>query len=136
LVESLIHGFLLVADHPYREQLMRLPSPATAALRHAMDIVETAHLPLTTSTLARQCHVSVRTLQEGFRRHWACRRWHSAARLAVSTDLSADLFDSTVAAIAHRWGLTHSAGSQTRTNGVRRDTAALRCALTHNGAPV
>jgi len=35
-----------------------------------MDIIEVGpHLPLTTSTLARQCHVSVRTLQQGFHRH-------------------------------------------------------------------
>jgi hypothetical protein len=49
LVESLIHGFLLVADHPYREQLAApAGSGRPAALRHAMDIVETgAHLPLT-----------------------------------------------------------------------------------------
>jgi AraC-like DNA-binding protein len=35
-----------------------------------MDIIEAGpHLPLTTSTLAKQCHVGVRTLQEGFQRH-------------------------------------------------------------------
>jgi hypothetical protein len=35
-----------------------------------MDIIEGGpHLPLTIATLARQCHVSVRTLQEGFQRH-------------------------------------------------------------------
>jgi hypothetical protein len=44
-----------------------------------MDIIAAGpHLPLTTATLARQCHVGVRTLQEG------------------SNDTS-----------AHRWGFTH-----------------------------
>jgi AraC-like DNA-binding protein len=113
LVESLIHGFLLVADHPYREQLAApAESGRPAVLRHAMDIIEAgAHLPLTTSTLARQCHVSVRTLQEGFRRHLGMspmayvrvvrlRRAHRDLR-------SADPSHSTVAAIAHRWGFTH-----------------------------
>jgi AraC-like DNA-binding protein len=71
LVESLIHGFLLVAGHPYRNALNAPANPARpSAVGDAMDIIESGpHLPLTTSTLAAQCHVSVRTLQEGFRRH-------------------------------------------------------------------
>ena len=113
LVESLIHGFLLVADHPYREQLAApAGSGRPAALRHAMDIIEArAHLPLTTSTLARQCHVSVRTLQEGFRRHLGMSPMASvrAVRLRrAHRDLSsADPAHSTVAVIAKRWGFTH-----------------------------
>jgi AraC-like DNA-binding protein len=113
LVESLIHGFLLVADHPYREALA---APAVrgrpAAVRDAMDIIETGpHLPLTISTLAKQSHVSVRTLQDGFQRHLGMspmayvrtirlRRAHRDLR-------SADPAHSTVAAVAHRWGFTH-----------------------------
>jgi hypothetical protein len=71
LVDSLIHGFLLVADHPHRAALAAPAEPGrSAAVRDAMDIIEAgAHLPLTTSTPAMQCHVSVRTLQEGLRRH-------------------------------------------------------------------
>ena len=113
LVESLIHGFLLVADHPYRETLAAPAEPGRpAALRNAMDIIETgAHLPLTTSTLARQCHVSVRTLQEGFRRQLGMSpmAYVRAVRLRrAHRDLrSADPSHSTVAAIAHRWGFTH-----------------------------
>ena len=69
LVEGLIHGLLLVADHPYRHALAA-PQPGPAAVRDAMDLIEAGpHLLLTTSTLAKQCHVSARTLQEGFRRH-------------------------------------------------------------------
>jgi transcriptional regulator GlxA family with amidase domain len=35
-----------------------------------MDIIEAGpHLPLTTSTLAMQCHVSMRALQAGFQRY-------------------------------------------------------------------
>ena len=113
LVESLIHGFLLVADHPYRETLAAPAEPGRpAAVRHAMDIIEAeAHLPLTTSTLARQCHISVRTLQEGFRRHLGMSpmAYVRAVRLRrAHRDLrSADPSHSTVAAIAHRWGFTH-----------------------------
>ncbi|MDT5048476.1 MAG: hypothetical protein QOG75_4364 [Mycobacterium sp.] len=73
LVESLIHGFLVVTDHPYRQALAAPPERGRpAAVRGAMDIIEARpHLPLTTATLARQCHVSVRTLQAGFQRHLA-----------------------------------------------------------------
>ena len=77
-----------------------------------MDIIEGGpHLPLTISTLARQSHVSVRTLQDGFQRHLGMspmayvrmirlRRAHRDLR-------SADPAHSTVAAVAHRWGFTH-----------------------------
>jgi AraC-like DNA-binding protein len=113
LVESLIHGFLLVAGHPYREALAAPAAPGRpAAVREAMDLIEAGpHLPLTTATLAVQCHVSVRTLQEGFHRHLGMspmaylrtvrlRRAHSDLRAVHPSH-------TTVAAIAHRWGFTH-----------------------------
>jgi AraC-like DNA-binding protein len=113
LVEGLIHGLLLVADHPYR-QVLAAPAGRgrPAAVRDAMDLIEAGpHLPLTTSVLAKQCHVSVRTLQEGFRRHLGMspmtylrvvrlRRAHRDLR-------SADPAHTTVACLAHRWGFTH-----------------------------
>jgi AraC-like DNA-binding protein len=113
LVDSLIHGFLLVADHPHRDALAAPVAPGRpAAVRDAMDIIEAGpHLPLTTSTLAMQCHVCVRTLQAGFQRHLGMspmayvrvvrlRRAHRDLR-------SADPTHNTVAAIAHRWGFTN-----------------------------
>ena len=113
LVESLIHGLLLVADHPYRQVLAARGGPGRpAAVRDAMDLIEAGpHLPLTTSALAKQCHVSVRALQEGFQRHLSMspmaylrlvrlRRAHRDLR-------SADPAHSSVATIAHRWGFTH-----------------------------
>jgi AraC-like DNA-binding protein len=113
LVESLIHGLLLLADHPYRQALAAPADPGRpAAVRDAMDIIDAGpHRPMTTSTLARQCHVSVRTLQEGFQRHLGVspmaylrlvrlRRAHRDLR-------SADPSHNTVATIAHRWGFTH-----------------------------
>jgi transcriptional regulator GlxA family with amidase domain len=112
-VDSLIHGFLVVAGHPHREALAAPAEPARpAAVREAMDIIEAAaHLPLTTSTLATQCHVSVRTLQEGFRRHLGMSpmAYLRAVRLrrAHRDLLCADPYRSTVAATAHRWGFTH-----------------------------
>ena len=113
LVESLINGFLLVANHPYRESLAKPAEPGRpAAVGDAMALIEAGpHLPLTTSILAVQCHVSVRSLQEGFRRHLGMapmaylrevrlRRAHSELR-------SAHPCHTTVAAVAHRWGFTH-----------------------------
>ena len=100
-------------------------------MRTAIDIIEAgAHLPLTISALARQCHVSVRTLQEGFRRHvgMSPMAYVRAVRLRrAHRDLrSPDPSQITVAAIAHRWGFTTSAGSQRRT---KRCTARHRCKL-------
>jgi AraC-like DNA-binding protein len=112
LVESLIHGLLLVADHPHRQALAAPARPGPAAVHNAIDLIEAGpHLPLTTSSLAKQCHVSARTLQEGFRRHLGMspmaylrvvrlRRAHRALR-------SANPSHSSVASIAHRWGFTH-----------------------------
>jgi transcriptional regulator GlxA family with amidase domain len=113
LVESLIHGFLLVADHPYRQALTAPAEPGRRmAVREAMELIESgSHLPLTTSTLARQCHVSVRTLQEGFQRHLGMSpmAYIRVVRLRhAHQDLrSADPSHSTVASIARRWGFNH-----------------------------
>jgi AraC-like DNA-binding protein len=113
LVDSLIHGLLLVADHPYRDALAAPAAPGRpAAVRDAMDIIEARpHLPLTTSTLAMHCHVSVRTLQAGFQRHLGMSpmAYVRVVRLRhAHRDLcSADPSHHTVAAIAHRWGFTH-----------------------------
>jgi AraC-like DNA-binding protein len=113
LVESLIHGFLLVADHPHRRALAAPADPGRpAAVRDAMDIIEAQpHVPLTTSTLAAQCHVSVRTLQEGFQRHLGISpmAYLRLVRLRhAHRDLrSAQPTHTTVTVIAHRWGFTH-----------------------------
>jgi AraC-like DNA-binding protein len=113
LVESLIHGFLLVADHPYREVLAAPTDPARpTAVRDAMDIIESGpHLLLTTSTLAAQCHVSVRTLQKGFGRHLGMSPMAYARvvrlRCAHRDLLCAHPSDDSVASIAQRWGFTH-----------------------------
>jgi AraC-like DNA-binding protein len=113
LVESLIHGLLLVAEHPYQQALATPAAPGRpAAVHDAMDIIEaTPQLPLTTSTLARQCYVSVRTLQQGFQRHLGMSpmAYLRAVRLRrAHQDLrSADPDRTTVALIAHRWGFTH-----------------------------
>jgi transcriptional regulator GlxA family with amidase domain len=111
--ESLIQGLLLTVDHPYRRMLDRQAGLARpAAVRIATDLMEAEPgRPLTTSMLAAEAHVSVRTLQESFRRHLGTspmaylrevrlRRAHESLR-------AADPSTTTVASIAHRWAFTH-----------------------------
>jgi AraC-like DNA-binding protein len=113
LVEAVINGFLLMADHPYRELLVSPAEPVRpSAVRDAMDIIESSpQSSLTTAVLASQCHVSVRALQEGFRRHAGMtpmnylqfirlRRAHRDLRAAHPAN-------ATVASIAQRWGFGH-----------------------------
>jgi methylphosphotriester-DNA--protein-cysteine methyltransferase len=100
-----------------------------------MDIIEARpHLPLTSSTLAKECHVSVRTLQAGFQRHLGMSpmAYVRVVRLRhAHRDLrSADPTHHTVAAIAHRWGSPASAASPPPT---KRRTAKPRskCCAPH-----
>jgi AraC-like DNA-binding protein len=112
-VDGLVRGFLLAADHPHLDALTRderLAAPR--AIRTAVDLIEEeAHLPLTLSSIAARCHVSVRTLQQGFQRYLdtspmaylrevRLRRAHEAL---LETDPSM----TTVASIAYRWGFSN-----------------------------
>jgi AraC-like DNA-binding protein len=113
LVQGVIHGLLLMSDHSHRDAL-ELPSQPVrpAAVREAMDLIEAApQSALTTSWLAGQCHVSVRALQEGFRRHvgMSPMRYVQLVRLRrVHHDLrGAHPTQASVAAIARRWGFGH-----------------------------
>jgi AraC-like DNA-binding protein len=72
LQEALITGLLHATDHPYRDRLER-PNPATAAPRAIRRVVEAmrAHpdKPFTVADLAAIAGVSIRCLQESFRRY-------------------------------------------------------------------
>ena len=111
--ESLVRGLLLTADHPYRPLLDRRARPGRpAAVRIAIDLMETEPgRPLTASALAAEAHVSVRTLQESFRRHVGISPMAYLRKVRLRRareDLrAADPSITTVAAIAHRWGFTH-----------------------------
>jgi transcriptional regulator GlxA family with amidase domain len=113
LVDGFIRGFLLVTGHPYRE---RLDAPAEtgrpAAIRTAIDIMEAEpQTPLTIYALAARCHVSVRTLQEGFQRHVGVppMAYLRKVRLRRAHDdlCAADPSAQTVASIARSWGFAH-----------------------------
>jgi AraC-like DNA-binding protein len=112
-VDSLVRGFLLAAEHSHRNALMaRERSVAPLAIRAAVDVIEAeAHLPLTLSSIAARSQVSVRSLQQGFKRHLGMspmsylrevrlRRAHQAL-------LESDPSSVTVASVAYDWGFTN-----------------------------
>jgi AraC-like DNA-binding protein len=112
-VDSLVRGFLLAAEHPHRDALLRDEGlGAPRAVRTAVEIIEEeADLPLTLSSIAARCHVSVRSLQQGFRRHLGTSpmaylrevRLRRAHQALLSSDPSAV----TVASVAYQWGFSN-----------------------------
>jgi transcriptional regulator GlxA family with amidase domain len=111
--DTVIRGFLLAADHPDRDAVAAdAPRPAPRTIRAALEIIDAqAHLPLTVSALAARTHVSVRSLQQGFRSHLDASpmeylrqvRLHRAHQALLDSDPSSV----TVAAVAYRWGFTN-----------------------------
>jgi AraC-like DNA-binding protein len=113
-IESLTHGLLLTAGHPYRSMLDRQAGHVrTAAVRTAADLMETdPGRPLTLTALAAEAHASVRALEEGFQREFGTTpmRYLRDVRLRrARADLrAADPAATTVAAIARHWGFAHA----------------------------
>jgi AraC-like DNA-binding protein len=112
-VDSLVRGFLLATEHSHRDALVDDVQPvAPRAIRTAIDVIEAeAHLPLTLSSIAARSQVSVRSLQDGFKRHLGTspmsylrdvrlRRAHQAL-------LESDPSTVTVASVAYHWGFTN-----------------------------
>lgn len=112
-IDSLVRGFLLAAEHPYRDALVtdeRLRAPR--AIRMAVEIIEEeADLALTLSSIAARCHVSVRSLQQGFRRHLGMSPMaylrEVRLRRAHHTLLRSDPSEVTVASVAYQWGFSN-----------------------------
>jgi AraC-like DNA-binding protein len=112
-VDSLVRGLLFAADHRYRDAVAAEPKPVLPrSIRIAIDIIEAeAGLPLTVTTLATRSHISVRGLQDGFRRHLGVSpmtylrqvRLHRAHRMLQQCDPSV----ASVTSIAHQWGFTN-----------------------------
>jgi AraC-like DNA-binding protein len=111
--DSLIRGFLLATDHPDRDAVAAdAPRPAPRTIRAALEIIEAeAHLPLTVSALAARTHLSVRSLQQGFRSHLdiSPMEYLRQVRLrrAHQMLLDSDPSSLTVASVAYRWGFTN-----------------------------
>jgi AraC-like DNA-binding protein len=113
LRSSVLSGLLLSVPHRYLEELT---GPATAgpprAIRRVVDAIhDEPERPFTVTDLAAIAGMSVRSLQEGFRRHIGCAPMtHLQQERLIRTHDSlrrADPMRVTVAAVAHRWGFAH-----------------------------
>jgi AraC-like DNA-binding protein len=112
-VDSLVRGLLLAAEHPHRNVVTGTPRViGPRAIRVAIDVIEEeAHLPLTVSSIAARCHVSVRSLQQDFRRYVGTSpmaylrevRLRRAHRCLLDSDPST----TSVASVAYHWGFTN-----------------------------
>jgi AraC-like DNA-binding protein len=108
--DSLVRGFLVAADHSHRGAFAgdeQLAAPRT--VRIAVDIIEEeVHLPLTVSSIAARCHVSVRSLQHGFRRYMGVSPMEYLRevrlRRAHQSLLASDPSATSVASVAYQWG--------------------------------
>jgi AraC-like DNA-binding protein len=113
LCEAIITGLLLVTDHPFREALDRpAPAPTPVAVRRAIEAIHAQpEAPFTVRTLAEIAGVSVRSLQEGFRRHVGTTplAYLRGVRLERAHEdlVRADPRTVTVAEVAQRWGFLH-----------------------------
>jgi AraC-like DNA-binding protein len=113
LRSSVLSGLLMSVPHRYHDELT---SPATAgpprAIRRVVDAIhDEPERPFTVTDLAAIAGMSVRSLQEGFRRHLGCApmSYLQQERLLQAHESlrRADPMKVTVAAIAHRWGFAH-----------------------------
>nr|WP_221375806.1 AraC family transcriptional regulator [Actinoplanes polyasparticus] len=113
LRSTVLSGLLLSVPHRYREELT---GPITAgpprAIRRVVDAIQAEpERPFTVTELARVANMSVRSLQEGFRRHVGTAPMTYLQRVRLGRaheDLRrADPVRLTVAAVAHRWGFAH-----------------------------
>lgn len=113
LEQALLEGLLLAADHSYRAELEGPPPPMRpAAVKRVMDAVQDLPAePYDAARLAAIAQVSVRTLQEAFRKHVGVppMAYVSEVRLdRVHGQLRASTPGSTtVADVAYQWGFAH-----------------------------
>jgi transcriptional regulator GlxA family with amidase domain len=77
-----------------------------------VEVIEAeAHLPLTVSAIAGRCHVSVRSLQQDFRRYLGTSPMaylrEVRLRRAHQSLLQSDPSMTSVGSVAHSWGFTN-----------------------------
>lgn len=113
LREAVLHGLLRAVDHPYRDALETpAPSFGPAALRRVLDAVEADPTrEFTLTDMANIAAVSVRTLQELYRRHLDTTPTqhlrHTRLARAHHRLRAADPTETTVTAVARRCGFLH-----------------------------
>jgi AraC-like DNA-binding protein len=114
LVHAILAGLLLSADHDFRAQLeapARRIGPTT--VRRAHEYIEQhAHEPLTVSRVAAWAGVSVRALQQGFRRSLGASPHqiiqHTRLERAHLELVNSSADEATVAGIGAKWGFPHA----------------------------
>ena len=109
----IVSGLLVALPHRYQRELLATPKQTSPrAIRRVRDAIESEpERPFTVTDLAAIAGVSVRSLQDGFRRHLGDTpmaylqqvRLHRAHEDLRTADPARD----TVSAIAHRWGFAH-----------------------------
>jgi AraC-like DNA-binding protein len=113
LRHSIISGLLLSVSHRYHDELIAPAQPGPPrAIRRALDAIhDEPERPFNVADLAGIAGMSVRSLQEGFRRHLGCApmSYLQQVRLGRAHDAlrHADPSRITVASVAHRWGFAH-----------------------------
>jgi AraC-like DNA-binding protein len=113
LRRSVLNGLLLSVHHPYTEELSATPptSPPRTVQRVVDAIHDAPEQAFTVTDLATIAGVSVRTLQEGFRRYVGCApmAYLQSVRLGRAHEAlqREDPARVTVAAVAHRSGFAH-----------------------------
>ncbi|WP_307873065.1 AraC family transcriptional regulator [Paractinoplanes ovalisporus] len=113
LRSTVLSGLLLSLPHRYHDELTgpTVTGPPRAIRRVVDSIQHEPERAFTVTDLARVANMSVRSLQEGFRRHMGMApmtylqqvrlgRVHEALRRADPARV-------TVASVAHRWGFAH-----------------------------
>jgi AraC-like DNA-binding protein len=106
-------GLLLGQPHTYSEELQR-PSgfQGPRAIRLAVAAIEEHPIEITTvADIAKTCNLSVRALEDGFKRHLGMRpmAYLREVRMARAfEELNAAAPDTTTATVvAHKWGFAH-----------------------------
>jgi AraC-like DNA-binding protein len=114
LVHAILSGLLLSADHDLRAQLdapARSIGPTT--VRRADEYIEQhAHEPLSVGQVASSAGVSVRALQQGFKRSLGATPHqiiqHTRLERAHHDLVNASADEATVAGIGAKWGFPHA----------------------------
>jgi len=113
LRSSVLSGLLMSVPHRYHAELTGpvAAGPPRAIRRVVEAIHDEPERPFTVGDLAAIAGMSVRSLQEGFRRHVGCApmTYLQQQRLLRAHDSlrRSDPLRVTVAAVAHRWGFAH-----------------------------
>jgi transcriptional regulator GlxA family with amidase domain len=111
--QSVFSGLLLCVPHRYHEELTAPARPcAPGPIRRVLDLIhDQPERPFSVTDLATAAGMSVRSLQEGLRRHVGCTPMNHLQQVRLTrvheTLRQADPVQTTVAAVAHRWGFAH-----------------------------